>query len=119
MKADGCHRQVQSDKICLGKITSMKRNSNVASKIFREIAVWKQVNDSTLIRYRCLHILPDDKYCVKSSDFYYYPLEEGYFNQLERYYIESLFGDSLVGIEKVAFGTIEEAIAAHEESFKE
>ena len=91
----------------------------ISTRLFKEINVWRRIDDRTLIRYRCFQILPGDLYCVKSSDFYYWPLNEEQLRQLERYHLESLFENALISPEIEAFATLEEAIARHDEDFRE
>ena len=89
-------------------------------QLFKEISVWRRLNDETVQKYRCLQALPDGGFCVKSSHFYRYPLslDDEQIKQAEYYFIDGLFQDGLVELMKETFGTIEEAIAAHEKDFE-
>jgi hypothetical protein len=91
------------------------KNTN---KLFKEITVWKEVDDETLVRYRCLMVLPDHRYCVKSADFYRQPLDEEERKQQEGYYLESLFDGGLDFAAQETYETLEEAIAKHDEEFE-
>ena len=87
--------------------------------LFKEISVWKRIDDDTLIRYRCLQVLPDDRYVVKSSHFYRHPMKlaDEQLKQAEFYFIDSMFQDGLLEITNDTYETLEEAIAAHDEDF--
>ena len=88
-------------------------------QLFKEISVWRRIDDETLLRYRCLQVLPDDGYCVKSSHFYRYPLshDDGQIAQAEFYFLDSLFQDGLPAAAKETYKTLEEAIAKHDKDF--
>lgn len=88
------------------------------ARLYREVTVWRPLDDRTLIRYRCLHILPDDKYYVKSSDFVHDPLEDKVSKDQERYYLESLFSGGLETSVEDVFDSLEEAILKHEQDFE-
>ena|SRR2546423_4933685 len=89
-----------------------------ANKLFQEITVWKVVGDTTLVRYRCPLVLPDNRYCVKSADFYRQPLDEKQRKEQEEYYLESLFEGGLDFAAEETYETLEEAIAKHDEEFE-
>ncbi len=88
-------------------------------QLFKEISVWKQIDDNTLLRYRCLQMLPDGGYCVKSSQFYHYPikLDDEQVKQAEFYFLDVMFQDGLLEITKEIYATLEEAIANHDNDF--
>jgi hypothetical protein len=88
-------------------------------QLFKEISVWKQIDDNTLLRYRCLQLLPDGRYCVKSSHFYHYPIKmnDELTVQAEFYFLDGMFQGGLVEAMKESFETIEEAIEKHEKDF--
>jgi len=89
------------------------------SYLFKEISVWKRIDDDHLIRYRCFQVLPGNRYVVKSSHDYRYPLEvdDRQFKLAEFYFVDSLFQDALLEVINDTYETLEEAIAAHEEDF--
>ena len=89
------------------------------AQLFREISVWRRIDDDTLLRYRCLLVLPDGGYCVKSSHFYRYPLslDDGQIMQAEFYFLDSLFQDGLSEAAQETYDTLEEAIAKHDKDF--
>lgn len=88
-------------------------------QLFREISVWRRIDDDTLLRYRCLQVLPDGGYCVKSSHSYSYPLSlnDGQIKQAEFYFLDSLFQNGLPEAAKETYGTLEEAVAKHDKDF--
>jgi len=94
----------------------MKKNTQ---RLFKEITVWRRIDDNTLQRYRCLFILPENRYCVKSADFCYWPLDKEQLRQQDYYYIDSLFQDALENIAATTYETLEEAIRMHDQEFSE
>jgi predicted class III extradiol MEMO1 family dioxygenase len=86
-------------------------------RLFKEIVVWKRIDDNTLLRYRCLLILPDNRYVVKSSDFCRWPLDKEQLSQQDYYYLDSLFQDALEEIVFTTYETLEEAIRRHDQEF--
>jgi len=86
-------------------------------RLFKEIVVWKRIDDNTLQRYRCLLVLPDNRYAVKSSDVCNFPLDKEQLGQQDYYYLDSLFQDALVEIAHATYDTLEEAIRMHDQEF--
>ena len=93
--------------------------SKEKAQLFKEISVWRRIDDDTLLRYRCLQLLPDGGYCVKSSHFYRYPLslDDKRIGQAEFYFPDGMFQDGLLEIAKDRYVTLEEAIAKHDIAF--
>jgi hypothetical protein len=86
---------------------------------FQEFIVWKRIDDTQVLRYRCLKVLPDDGYYVKAADHLHWPLDQKQISQVEYYFIDSLFHSGLESIRrKKLFPTVEEAIAFFEEGFE-
>lgn len=82
--------------------------------------MWRQLDDDTLQRYRCLQVVPDGGYCVKSSHLYRYPLslDDQQVKQAEYYFVDGMFQDGLVELMKETYPTLEDAIAAHDKDFQ-
>ena len=89
------------------------------AQLFKEVSVWRRVDDNTLLRYRCLQMLPDGGYFVKSSHSYREPItsDSEQIKQAEYYFLDGMFGDALLEIPKESYATLEEAIAKHDEDF--
>ena len=89
------------------------------AQLFKEISVWRRVDDNTLLRYRCLQVLPDGGYFVKRSHSYREPitLDSEQIKTAEFYFLDGMFGDALLEIPKETFDTLEEAIAQHDKDF--
>ncbi len=89
------------------------------ARLFKEISVWRQVDENTVLRYRCLQVLPDGGYYVKSSHFYRYPLsvDDEQIKQAEFYFLDGLFQDGLTKSTKKTYVTLEEAIKKHDKNF--
>ncbi|MCI0538650.1 MAG: hypothetical protein L0Z50_25870 [Verrucomicrobiales bacterium] len=80
------------------------------------IDVWKRLDNNGVIRYRCFRVLPDDKYCVQSADFYRLPLEPNTIQNMERQFLELLLQQAPDERAKT-FASLEEAIANHDKQF--
>jgi hypothetical protein len=87
------------------------------AQLFKEISVWRRVSDNTLLQYRCLQVIPDAGYFVKSSHFYREPIDREQIYQAQFYFVDGMFGDALLEITKETFDTLEEAIAQHDKDF--
>lgn len=86
--------------------------------MFVEINVWRAIGDEEVIVYRCLHILPDDKYVVIAVDHYHYPLTQEQVRERDFYFIDSMFQDGLESAGRKACPTIEAAIAQFNAEFE-
>ena len=87
------------------------------AQLFKEISVWRRVNDKTLLQYRCLQALPEGGYFVKSSHFYHEPIDREQINQAQFYFLDGMVGDALIEIPRERYETLEEAIASHDNDF--
>jgi len=85
--------------------------------MFKAIDVWKRVDDKTLIRYRCFHILSTNRYCVQSADYYKLPIDEKTIKDHDKQFLELLFEDA-PDTRAQTYQTLEEAIVRHDEDFK-
>jgi hypothetical protein len=86
-------------------------------KLYREIIVWKEIDDNTVSRYQVFERLSDNKFFCKRQDFFYYPIDETQVKAIESYKIDSLFHGGLsMRIKK--FDSIEEAIEQFEKDFE-
>jgi hypothetical protein len=95
----------------------MKKKKN---RLFKEISVWRQIDGDTVSEYRCLQVLPDGGYCVKSSHFYRSPLSsvnDVQINEAGFYFLDGMFGGGLEELTKQTFKTLEVAIKRHDEDF--
>lgn len=86
---------------------------------YKEINIWKAVDERTVARYRCFEILPDGKFFVQSKDYIYEDSDKTYRDNLDMYFIESLSRENFEEMSKEACSTIEGAIAKHEADFEE
>ena len=84
--------------------------------MFKAIDVWKRINDSEAVRYRCFQSLQTGKYSVQSADFYRMPQNPAQCADLERQHIE-LFIEQAPDERSGAYETLEAAIEAHEAEF--
>jgi hypothetical protein len=83
---------------------------------YKAFDVWARLDEGRLARYRCLQIIPGGKFCVQSKDFYNPPFAETAAEQLERQFLE-LLSEELPSERSGMYGTIEEAIRAHDGEF--
>jgi hypothetical protein len=87
-------------------------------RYYRPFDVWVRQGQGKLIRYRCIEVLPVGGFCVQSKDFFYSPFEDAAVAQLDLQFMELL---SEIPPERRAglYQTLEEAIRAHDNAFKE
>lgn len=91
----------------------------VKERFFKEINVWQPVDERTVARYRCFEILPDGKFFVQAKNYIYEDSDEEYQENLDDYFFGSLSRENFEKLSEKASPTIEEAIAKHEEDFRE
>ena len=89
---------------------------NPQHQLYIEVNVWKRIDEDILLQYRCFHILPDNKYCVQSADFYSLPLNEKQIRNLFEQFIQ-LLREEDPKVRADLFDSLEEAIAAHDRDF--
>jgi hypothetical protein len=81
------------------------------AKQYRAIDVWARKDEGTLVRYRCVEVLPVGGYCVQSADFYNLPYDKVESDRLDKQFVELLAEeapDSRSGV----FSSLSEAIRA-------
>ncbi|WP_417680493.1 hypothetical protein [Roseibium sp.] len=85
-------------------------------KLFKEISVWRRINDKTAIRYRCLQDLKSGKYAVSNADGF--RVGDG---EKHRTYLENLFVELLTETSPSErcdwFEVLCDAIASHDREF--
>jgi hypothetical protein len=89
---------------------------NRQRRLYVDVNVWKKVDENRLLLYRCFHVLPDNKYCVQSADFYSLPLNEKQIRYLFEQFIQ-LLREEDPKVRAHLFDSLEEAIAAHDRDF--
>jgi|SRR3954453_23278009 hypothetical protein len=84
--------------------------------MYREQSIWKRIDAQRAVHFRCFEDLASHLFCVQSADFYSLPMTLNARSGFDRQFVE-LF----IEVEPVErsewFGTVEEAIAAHEKKF--
>ena len=45
------------------------------SKMYRELSVWKRIDDTRVVRFRCFEEMETHLFCVQNADFYTMPLK--------------------------------------------
>jgi hypothetical protein len=96
----------------------VNNSANTESRLYKEISVWKRVNDKVLLKYTCFHTLPENKYCVQSADFYNLPVDKTQIDYFFKQFIELLIEELPENRAGNLFNSLEEAISNHEIEFK-
>jgi hypothetical protein len=78
--------------------------------------VWKRIDDTRIVRFRCFEEMETHLFCVQNADFYTMPLKADVIANSERLFLE-LLAETEPMDRCTWFATVEEAVAAHEESF--
>ncbi len=86
--------------------------------LYKEINVWKRVDDNVLLKYRCFQVLPEGKYCVQNADFYRLPLDKIDSDDFNNQYLELLAQDSPLERGGKLYDSLEEAVSAHDADFQ-
>jgi hypothetical protein len=84
--------------------------------LYKSIDVWRRVDETTAVRYRCFESLQSKRYCVQSADFYRLPLDDKEVSSLNSQFLE-LFIEHEPSSRGSEYLTLEEAIAAHDRLF--
>jgi hypothetical protein len=84
--------------------------------MFKAIDVWKKLDDTTAIRYRCFERLEDRQFCVQSADYYYLPLRQEQVKALDQQFVE-LFIEEAPDERSSAYPSLELAIARYNVEF--
>jgi hypothetical protein len=84
--------------------------------LYRTIDVWKRVDRTTALRYRCFQSLQSKKYCVQSADFFRLPLDAKQVSSLDSQFVQ-LFIEQEPSNRTAEYLTLEDAIAAHDKDF--
>ena len=85
---------------------------------YKAIDVWSRKDKMTVVRYRCLQLLPDDGYTVQSADYYRAPFADAQTAQHEKQFLELLSEES-PRVRSPLFRTLFEAISAFDRDFQE
>lgn len=86
--------------------------------MYKAIDVWKRSDDTTVVRYRCFQVLPQNRFCVQSVDYYRIPLNKLQIEALDRQFLELLLEEAPDDRNKT-YNSLEEAIAKYDEDFAE
>lgn len=86
--------------------------------MFKAIDLWKRIDDTVAVRYRCFQRLTDGQFCVQSADYYHLPLNEEQVRILDKQFLE-LFIEESPDQRSSLHPTLEEAIAEYEIEFVE
>lgn len=85
-------------------------------EIFREIMIWKRLDDVSAVRYSCLNDLQNGKFAVQSADFFRLPLQAHAVTEVARQFA-ALFIEVSPHERCSWFDSLEEAISDHEHEF--
>jgi hypothetical protein len=84
--------------------------------MFKAIDIWKRIDDTAAIRYRCFERLADGQFCVQSADYYQLPLNEQQIKALDQQFLE-LFLEASPDQRSSSHPTLEAAIAQYAQDF--
>lgn len=84
--------------------------------MFKAIDIWKRIDDTTAVRYRCFQRLTDGQFCVQSADYYHLPLNEEQVKILDKQFLE-LFIEESPDQRSSLHPNLEEAITFYELEF--
>jgi hypothetical protein len=85
-------------------------------KLYREVAVWKRIDDKRAVKFNCLEDTSLHQFAVQSADFYTVPIKKEIIDDFEKQFVE-LFIQIDPAERRKWFDSIEEAVAAHEDDF--
>ena len=84
--------------------------------LFKEINIWRCAKGGGLVRYRCFENLTNKRFHVRNTDFFNEPVTQEELDARDAYFYDFL-ADALADGASEDYGTLEEAIEAHEKSF--
>jgi len=85
--------------------------------MYKEIKVWKRLNESEAICYRCFQSIETNKYYVQSSDYFRLPVEKIRIDESEKQFVE-LFIEDDPCVRTDGFNSLKEAIENNEDEFE-
>jgi hypothetical protein len=85
--------------------------------LFREIAIWKQLDRKRAVKFNCLENLRTGEFAVLHADFHYLPAKAGAVEYFHKQFIERFIEMDLNEGITAWFTSIEEAISHHEAEF--
>jgi hypothetical protein len=86
------------------------------TEFFVETSIWRRVDETTVIRYRCLQDMNTKEFAVQSADFFRLPLNEKQFRFSEKQFVE-LFAEQFIRERCDWFESADGAIRVHDEEF--
>ena len=86
------------------------------SRLYKELKVWRHVNNATAIRFSCLADLVSQKFAVQSADFFRLPVTREQIENFEKQYLE-LFIKISPDERCEWFESLAETIASHDREF--
>ncbi len=87
-------------------------------RLFKEIIIWKPVDEKSVERYRCFEILSEGKFFVAQRDHFHEDFTEKEWKQFDNYFFESISGDNFDEMATEACQSVEEAIVAFDSEFE-
>jgi hypothetical protein len=88
-----------------------------SAAMYKSFDVWVYEQEGGVARYRCFENLATGRFCVQSKDFYRLPVSAVVKSQLDLQFFELLL-EKRPDVRSGTFDSIEEAIRAHEETFR-
>ncbi|MCP3994618.1 MAG: hypothetical protein GY722_06065 [bacterium] len=87
-------------------------------KRYVAIDAWSRLPDGRLVLYRCFRVVPGDRYCVQSADFFESQNDSGRVQQSDSQFRQLLL-EQAPDERSETFETLEEAISHHERYFED
>lgn len=60
--------------------------------LYRQIDIWKNIDNTCAIRFRCFENLENKTYCVQSADYFYLPIDEKQLHNFDKQFVELFRG---------------------------
>jgi hypothetical protein len=87
------------------------------NSLFRQIDVWKKIDNSCVIRFRCFENLSTKLFCVQGSDYFHIPIDDKQLSDSDKQFLELLIEET-PDTRSNSFSTVEEAVSAHLKEFE-
>ena len=56
--------------------------------MYREVAVWKRIDDNGAVEFNCLEDIDSHQFAVQSADFYTVPIKNAVIDDFEKQFVE-------------------------------
>jgi hypothetical protein len=84
--------------------------------LYKTVDVWRRIDSTQAVRYRCFQILDNNKFCVQSKDYYPLPIDKSHESYLENQFLE-LYLEEAPEDRTGMYSSLEEAIKMFDKDF--